>query len=56
MLGVPEYSQDWEKKEQWYKDNGYHEMLITSADGPEGSIDSKEIEKLVKERILETSS
>ena len=56
MLGVPEYSQDWEKKEQWYKDNGYHEMLITSADGSDGSIDSKEIEKLVKERILETSS
>ena len=37
---------------QWYKDNGYHDKLITSEDGPDGSIDAALIERTARYRIL----
>jgi len=53
MLSVPSYREQWERKRQWYEINGYLERLITSQDGPEGSIDTTKIEKTARERILE---
>jgi hypothetical protein len=44
--------QKWERKEQWYKDNGYFDQLITSEDGLDGSIDATEIERIARRRIL----
>jgi len=53
MLSVPSYREAWERKRQWYEDNGYAERLITSEDGPDGSIDAARIERIARERILE---
>jgi hypothetical protein len=53
MLSIPSYREKWEKKKKWYKNNGYIEQLITSEDGPDGSIDSKIIEQIARERILD---
>ncbi|MEM3765831.1 MAG: AAA family ATPase [Candidatus Bathyarchaeia archaeon] len=52
MLEDPEYRKEWKIKENWYKENGYIDRVIVSKDKPDGGIDSKEIEKLVKEKIL----
>lgn len=52
MLNVPEYKKDWERKEDWYRKNGYHESLLISLDGPDGSINSKDIEQLIKTRVV----
>ncbi|MGV9141464.1 MAG: exodeoxyribonuclease V, partial [Promethearchaeota archaeon] len=52
MLEIPEYRRDWDRKKKWYEENGFIDSLIVSQDKPDGSIDSKEIEKLAKERIL----
>jgi len=30
MLGKPEYDRDWRRKEQWYRQNGYHDHLLTT--------------------------
>lgn len=51
VLDDPEYNKEWKSKEKWYKENGYHEKLIVSKDGPDGRIDSKKIERLAKEKI-----
>jgi exodeoxyribonuclease V alpha subunit len=51
MLAVESYRKSWEKKLRWYKDNGYYDQLITSKDGPDGSIDSKEIDKIIEEKL-----
>ena len=53
MLSVPSYRESWERKRRWYEDNGYAERLITSEDGPDGSIDAARIERIARERILE---
>ena len=50
---IPE---EWECKEKWYKENNYNDKLIISKDKPDGGIDSKEIEKIAKDRILENNS
>jgi len=52
MLSVPSYREQWERKRQWYKDNGYAARLITSEDGPDGGIDALEIERIARKRIL----
>ena len=52
MLYIPSYQEQWERKEQWYKENGYFDRLITSEDGPDGSIDATAIERIARERIL----
>jgi hypothetical protein len=41
----------WERKKKWYQENGYVEHLITSQDGPDGSIDSKTIDKIIEEKL-----
>ena len=51
MLEKSEYLDKWLKKEQWYKDNGYYDQLIISRD-VNGAIDSEQIDKLIKEKIL----
>lgn len=51
MLQLESYRKSWERKEHWYKENGYSEQLITSKDGPDGSIDSKTIVKIIKEKL-----
>lgn len=53
MLSVPSYREQWERKRKWYEENGYLEQLITSKDGPDGSIDSTTIERIARDRILE---
>ena len=34
MLSVPSYREAWERKRQWYEDNGFLDQVITSEDGP----------------------
>jgi len=53
MLNVPSYREAWERKQKWYEDNGFADRLITSQDGPDGSIDAAAIEQTARERILE---
>jgi exodeoxyribonuclease V alpha subunit len=53
MLTVPSYREQWERKGQWYKDNGYWDRVITSDDGPDGGIDASEIERIARNRIVE---
>ncbi len=52
MLEIPEYKKDWESKKKWYKENNYIDKLIVTRDQPDGGIDSEEIEKLAKKKIL----
>jgi hypothetical protein len=52
MLSVPSYLEEWERKRQWYIDNGYFERLIMSEDGLDGSIDASVIETTARSRIL----
>ena len=33
MLSVPSYREAWERKRQWYEDNGFLDRVITSEDG-----------------------
>ena len=53
MLTVPSYREAWARKRKWYEDNRYGDRLVTSEDGPDGSIDSARIEQIARERILE---
>jgi len=52
MIEDPEYKKEWERKKKWYEENHYIDKLIVSKDKPDGGIDSKEIERLAKEKIL----
>jgi len=52
MLSVPSYREQWDRKRQWYEDNGYLDRLITSEDGSDGSINAAEIEQTARKRIL----
>jgi len=51
MLSVDAYRKSWERKQQWYKENGYADNLITSEDGLDGSIDSKTIDDIIQKRL-----
>jgi len=51
MLAIPSYREAWERKRQWYEDNGYLERVITSKDGLDGSIDAAAIEKKARNKI-----
>ena len=53
MLNVPSYREAWGRKRKWYEDNGHANRLVTSEDGPDGSIDAARIERIARERILE---
>jgi hypothetical protein len=52
MLNHESYKKEWEQKKTWYEKHKLIDKVITSQDGPNGSIDSKEIEKIAKEKIL----
>ncbi|WP_235271877.1 AAA family ATPase [Methanosarcina mazei] len=52
MLSVPSYRQSWERKRAWYRENGYEDQLITSEDGPDGSINVTKIEEIARKKIL----
>jgi ATP-dependent exoDNAse (exonuclease V) alpha subunit len=52
MLSVPSYRESWERKRQWYEDNGFLDKLITSEDGADGSINAAEIEQIARKKIL----
>jgi exodeoxyribonuclease V alpha subunit len=52
MLSVPSYKEAWDRKRRWYEDNGLLDRVITSEDGPDGSIDAAEIERIVHKEIL----
>lgn len=52
MLSVPSYREQWERKRKWYEDNGYLSKVITSEDGPDGSIAVPDIERSARDRIL----
>jgi len=53
MLNVPSYREAWERKQKWYEENGFADRLITSRDGPDGSIDAAAIEQTARKRVLE---
>jgi len=53
LLSIPSYREAWERKRKWYEENGYMSRLITSQDGPDGSIDAVAIEQTARQRILE---
>ncbi len=55
MLNVPSYREAWERKQTWYKENGFSDRLITSQDAPDGGIDAAKIEQIARKRILEES-
>jgi hypothetical protein len=52
MLSVPSYREAWERKRQWYEDNGFLHRVITSQDGADGSINAAEIERIARTKIL----
>jgi hypothetical protein len=52
MLTVPSYKEAWDRKRQWYEDNGFLDRVITSEDGPDGSINAAEIERIARTKIL----
>lgn len=52
MLTIPSYQDAWNRKIQWYKDNGYWEQVITSEDNPNGGIDSESISSIAKQKIM----
>jgi hypothetical protein len=41
-----------DRKRQWYEENGFLGHVITSQDGPDGSIDAAEIERIARKKIL----
>ncbi len=52
MLSVPSYRAAWDRKREWYEDNGHFDRVITSEDGADGSIDAAEIERIARRKIL----
>lgn len=53
MLSTPSYAEGWARKQKWYEDNGLLGQVLTSEDGPDGSIDAAEIEATARRRILQ---
>jgi hypothetical protein len=52
MLSVPSYKEAWDRKRQWYEDNGFLNRVITTEDGLDGSINAAEIERIARKKIL----
>lgn len=50
MMSLPSYKADWEKKLQFYKDNGYKldDNLFTTTESEKGGIDSLAIEVVIR--------
>jgi exodeoxyribonuclease V alpha subunit len=53
MLSTPSYAEGWARKQKWYEENGYLGRVLTSEDGPDGSIDAAAIEATARRRILQ---
>jgi hypothetical protein len=53
MLAVPSYREKWDRKRQWYEENGFWDRVITSEDGPNGGIDASEIAETARGRLSE---
>lgn len=53
MLSNKKYADGWKDKEAWYRDNGYWDRVVTSEDGPDGSIHADTIEMIARRRILD---
>lgn len=53
MLNVPSYREAWERKQVWYKENGFADRLIASQDGPDVGIDAAKIEQIARKRIFD---
>jgi len=49
MMSVPSYKADWDKKMQFYEENGFklNENLFITTESEKGGIDSKEIERVI---------
>lgn len=52
MLTDPGYAKKWENKKAWYDSHGItttskKELLLISKDGPDGSLDSNELKKII---------
>jgi len=54
MLNLPSYMRDWMRKKKWYEKHNLFDKVITSQDGPDGAINSIEIERIATERILKS--
>lgn len=52
MLSTPSYAEAWQRKQQWYERQGLLDRVITSEDGPDGSIDALKIAETARARIL----
>ncbi len=52
MLALPSYREAWNRKVQWYKENGYWEQVITSEDKSDGGIDAVLIVSTAKQKIM----
>ena len=53
MLAVPSYREAWARKLEWYESNCFSDRLIISEDGPDGSIDAAQIERIAREKVLD---
>ena len=53
MLSVPSYADAWGRKTAWYQRQGWADRVLTSQDGPDGSIDATAIEQTARTRVLE---
>ena len=52
MLDVPSYAREWQRKRQWYEENGYIHRLITSAVDDGGGLDAGAIRQRAERRII----
>jgi hypothetical protein len=55
MLEKASYKEDWEQKQQWYRDNGFWDRVVTSEDHPGGLggiVYADEIRQKAQARIL----
>lgn len=52
MLNDEQYREKWERKKEWYVENGFEDQLITTRDDQEGGIDSGLIENKAKREIM----
>jgi hypothetical protein len=64
MLHVPNYKARWEKKLEWYKQNGVtpwqegtgsRGTLIVTQDSPRGGISSQDIDDVIKSAVLKST-
>lgn len=52
MLDVDSYARSWQRKREWYQRNGFIDLIITSADGPDGGLNVPEVKARAERRKL----